>query len=100
MQSIALSPTTRRRSPSNFADSQRPFFPSEASEVWPGNGVTIVKATVESRKGAVSEPKGTDPFPLPAHQTGRVHFEHPAFRLVSPQHPREWSPQHGAGRRH
>ena len=55
---------------------------------------------VESRKGAVSEPKGTDPFPLPAHQTGRVHFEHPAFRLVSPQHPRERSPPHGAERRH
>jgi hypothetical protein len=39
-------------------------------------------------------------FPFPAHQTGRVHFEHPAFRLVSPQHPRERSPPHGAERRH
>ena len=28
-------------------------------------------------------------FPFPAHQTGRVHFEHPAFRLDSPQHPRK-----------
>jgi hypothetical protein len=32
-------------------------------------------------------------FPFPAHQTGRVHFEHPAFRLASPQHPRERSPR-------
>ena len=25
------------------------------------------------------------PFPLPAHQTGRADFRHPAFRLASPQ---------------
>src|ERR1019366_8062987 len=55
---------------------------------------------VESRKGAGPEPTGSRLFPFPAHQTGRVHFEHPAFRLVSPQHPRERSTPHGAGRRH
>jgi hypothetical protein len=33
----------------------------------------------------------TDPFPFPAHQTGHAHFEHPAFRLVSPQRPRKRS---------
>src|SRR6266446_527531 len=26
----------------------------------------------------------TDPFPFPAHQTGRARFEHPAFRQTSP----------------
>ena len=36
--------------------------------------------TVESRRGAVSL---SDPFPLPAHQTGRADFPHPAFRLAS-----------------
>src|SRR6266403_4094644 len=25
------------------------------------------------------------PFPVPAHQTGRAHFGHPAFRLASSQ---------------
>jgi hypothetical protein len=25
------------------------------------------------------------PFPIPAHQTGRADFRHPAFRLASPQ---------------
>src|SRR5215211_2109890 len=27
----------------------------------------------------------SSPFPLPAHQTGRADFPHPAFRLVSPR---------------
>jgi hypothetical protein len=36
--------------------------------------------TVESRRGAVSH---SDLFPLPAHQTGRAVFPHPAFRLAS-----------------
>src|ERR1700712_4315442 len=31
---------------------------------------------------------GTAPFPVPAHQTGRADFPHPAFRLASPQGPR------------
>ena len=25
------------------------------------------------------------PFPIPAHQTGRADFRHPAFRLASPK---------------
>jgi len=25
------------------------------------------------------------PFPIPAHQTGRADFRHPAFRLASPR---------------
>jgi hypothetical protein len=33
---------------------------------------------VEERRGAAN-----GPFPLPAHQTGRADFPHPAFRLVS-----------------
>src|SRR5271154_3216342 len=31
---------------------------------------------------------GIAPFPVPAHQTGRAAFPHPAFRLASPQGPR------------
>jgi hypothetical protein len=31
-----------------------------------------------------------DPFPLPAHQTGRADFPHPAFRLASPRSFRRW----------
>jgi hypothetical protein len=54
---------------------------------------------VEEGRG-IGTKQVTDPFPFPAHQTGHVDFPHPAFRLVSPQHPREPSPPHGAGRRH
>jgi len=39
---------------------------------------------VESRKGAGPGPTGSRWFPFPAHQTGRAHFEHPAFRQTSP----------------
>lgn len=35
---------------------------------------------------------GTAPFPVPAHQTGRADFPHPAFRLASPQGPRRRPP--------
>jgi len=34
---------------------------------------------VEERRGA--RPTGSRSFPLPAHQTGRADFPHPAFRL-------------------
>src|SRR6266849_706272 len=63
-------------------------------------GVLMDLYGVESRKGASPGPTGSRLFPFPAHQTGRVHFEHPAFRLVSPQHPRERSTPHGVVRRH
>jgi hypothetical protein len=33
---------------------------------------------VEEERGA--GPTGSRPFPFPARQTGRAHFEHPAFR--------------------
>src|SRR6516164_6352727 len=36
--------------------------------------------------GAVAwGPLAIAPFPIPAHQTGRADFRHPAFRLVSPR---------------
>src|SRR6476660_631949 len=39
---------------------------------------------VESRRGAVTAMyETTAPFPLPAHQTGRADFQHPAFRQNS-----------------
>ena len=47
--------------------------------------ICAVGAHVESRKGARPGPTGSRLFPFPAHQTGRAHFEHPAFRQTSPQ---------------
>jgi len=38
---------------------------------------------VESRMGASTGANSAAPFPIPAHQTGRAHFRHPAFRLAS-----------------
>src|ERR1035437_1179475 len=46
---------------------------------------------VESRKGARPGTSVSRWFPFPAHQTGRAQLEHPAFRLVSPQRPRNRS---------
>jgi hypothetical protein len=41
---------------------------------------------VESRMGAVAWGLlANAPFPIPAHQTGRADFRHPAFRLASPR---------------
>ncbi len=39
---------------------------------------------VEERRGGLG-PVGITPFPLPAHQTGRADFPHPASRPASPQ---------------
>src|SRR5271170_7367398 len=39
---------------------------------------------VEDGRGSLG-PMANAPFPIPAHQTGRADFRHPAFRLVSPQ---------------
>jgi hypothetical protein len=44
----------------------------------------------EIRFGRVEDGRGSwgplaiAPFPIPAHQTGRADFRHPAFRLASP----------------
>src|SRR3954447_12989938 len=40
-----------------------------------------IHGRVEERRGA--RPTGSRSFPLPAHQTGRADFPHPAFRLDS-----------------
>src|ERR1700757_1685325 len=43
------------------------------------------------RNGGVEDGRGSfgplaiAPFPIPAHQTGRADFRHPAFRLASPR---------------
>src|ERR1700737_2733497 len=45
-----------------------------------------ISALVESRMGAVAwGPLANAPSPIPAHQTGRADFRHPAFLLASPQ---------------
>ena len=38
---------------------------------------------VEDGRGSLG-PLANAPFPIPAHQTGRADFRHPAFRLASP----------------
>ncbi len=45
---------------------------------------------VEERRGGLG-PMGITPFPLPAHQTGRADFPHPASRPASPQSTRRWA---------
>src|SRR5258708_23017054 len=39
---------------------------------------------VEDGRGSLG-PMANAPFPIPARQTGRADFRHPAFRLASPQ---------------
>ena len=39
---------------------------------------------VEDGRGSLG-PMANAPFPIPAHQTGRADFRHPAFRPASPQ---------------
>ena len=48
------------------------------------------KRGVEERRGGLG-PMGITPFPLPAHQTGRADFPHPASRPASPQSTRRWA---------
>ena len=66
------------------------------------NLVSLLPAIQATRLLTLTSVGFHPPLNTPAfagHTTGRVHFEHPAFRLVSPQHPREWSTPHGAVRR-
>src|SRR5450432_1535913 len=43
---------------------------------------------VEDGRGSLG-PMANAPFPIPAHQTGRADFRHPAFRPASPCGPRQ-----------
>src|SRR6202790_1687726 len=47
-------------------------------------GATSGSGRVEDGRGSLG-PMANAPFPIPAHQTGRADFRHPAFRLASPQ---------------
>src|SRR3954462_10203536 len=56
---------------------------------------------VESRTGAVAWALcGNAPFPVPAHQTGRADFPHPAFRLASPRSTRRRAEMNAAQPKH
>ena len=44
----------------------------------------VCSGRVEDGRGSLG-PMANAPFPIPAHQTGRADFRHPAFRLASPQ---------------
>jgi hypothetical protein len=46
--------------------------------------VDVRGGRVEDGRGSL-RPMANAPFPIPAHQTGRADFRHPAFRLASPQ---------------
>jgi len=47
-------------------------------------GRQVSNGRVEVGRGSLG-PMANAPFPIPAHQTGRADFRHPAFRLASPQ---------------
>ena len=66
---------------SNWAKESSTFNVSRPMEL--GGGVE------ERRCGLGS--MGITPFPLPAHQTGRADFPHPASRPASPQSTRRWA---------
>ncbi len=58
---------------------------------WVDRRITLVQLRgVEERRGGLG-PVGITPFPLPAHQTGRADFPHPASRPASPQSSRRWA---------
>jgi hypothetical protein len=46
--------------------------------------INVAVGRVEDGRGSLG-PMANAPFPIPAHQTGRADFRHPAFRLASPQ---------------
>ena len=56
-----------------------------------GGAIEISLKVADFRNGRVEDGRGSlgpmanAPFPIPAHQTGRADFRHPAFRLASPQ---------------
>ena len=56
-----------------------------------GRIIWMRRAACHARFGRVEDGRGSlgpmanAPFPIPAHQTGRADFRHPAFRLASPQ---------------
>jgi hypothetical protein len=54
---------------------------------------------VEDGRGSLG-PMANAPFPIPARQTGRADFRHPAFRLASPQAHDGRPLIAGVGRRH
>ena len=55
-----------------------------------GEVAAYITGGVEERRGGLG-PMGITPFPLPAHQTGRADFPHPASRPASPQGTRRWA---------
>src|SRR6266404_3718992 len=68
------------RSPMRLSSAPRIKAYRAAAGLGPSSGM------VESRMGAVAwGPLAIAPFPIPAQQTGRADFRHPAFRLASPQ---------------
>ena len=73
-----VSPTAWRRHSRWPTASPSPRTPTRAS------------GGVEERRGGLG-PMGITPFPLPAHQTGRADFPHPASRPASPQSTRRWA---------
>ena len=89
---IRLSPTAKPEIFLNLTNSgdgdESLSFATEwrlAPSVWITLKVTDDRCgRVEDGRGSLG-PMANAPFPIPAHQTGRADFRHPAFRLASPR---------------
>src|SRR5262245_17695593 len=65
---------------------------SNQCEVVAAQQLSLILSPDAHDSGRVEDGRGgCAPFPIPAHQTGRADFPHPAFRLVSLQSTRPWS---------
>src|SRR5215216_4084254 len=75
---------------------------SARTDLCGGREVTRVPTATRrvGKRGAVPALVGDAPFPLPAHQTGRADFRHPAFRLDSSHGTQQWAKMHAAEAQH
>ncbi len=88
-------PLSQGFDPSGYPDQPPASYQIKPTTVWVVPSSTsdtrlLGARGVEERRGGLG-PVGITPFPLPAHQTGRADFPHPASRPASPQSTRRWA---------
>ncbi len=88
-------PLSQGFDPSGYPDKPPASYQIKPTTVWVVPSSTsdtrlLGARGVEKRRGGLG-PVGITPFPLPAHQTGRADFPHPASRPASPQSTRRWA---------
>ncbi len=88
-------PLSQGFDPSGYPDKPPASYQIKPTTVWVVPSSTsdtrlLGARGVEERRGGLG-PMGITPFPLPAHQTGRADFPHPASRPASPQSTRRWA---------